>query len=37
MEKALCIIRINAASHKAQGMTVNYRKEKCKGLGKCKA
>ena len=31
MEKGLCTIRIYAAKHKAQGITVNYLKRKCKG------
>ena len=36
MEKALCIIRIYPATHKAQGMTVNYLKGKGKSPGKGK-
>ena len=37
IEKTLCIIRIYAAEHKAQGMTVNYLKGRGKGPGKGKA
>ena len=37
MGKAVHIIRIPAAKHNAQGMTVNYLKGKHKGPGKGKA